>query len=492
MNYVILSHRWGDEEVSYEDFILAQQVDEYPEWWPPSVHGRRVRQKAGYDKITTFCLVAKRLDFMWCWVDTCCIDKRSSAELSEAINSMWKWYKDSAVCLVYMSDVTFEPDPRALGIIGKIKHSFITDVDELEDDASEDDDSVDDEVENEGIGEQQTNTVRSPVDLDIGDDDIEVDATENHDNADDFIGSDNVEDDNNEDVELEDDEDAWGTFRKSAWFTRCWTMQELLAPKVLDFYTSAWINFGRIAKWPYHKACSLPERLGSELAQATGIPQKVLLGTNSVYYTSIAQRMSWAAGRQATRVEDVAYSLLGLFGINMPLLYGEGPKAFIRLQHEILRQSSDLSIFAWKWRHDYVCCRGCYAHKLLAESPEPFAESGDVRASMATTLPPNISSLGLDITVDGQPVVSPGTVRKSIILVTVGHIATAHGNPLQRTIALLLSRPPEVRHEAMQGPSAIDGRSLSCKFGHEMGAEYPPDACTWGQVKPYRLFLPIR
>ena len=61
----------------------------------------------------------------------------------------------------------------------------------------------------------------------------------------------------------------------------------------------------------------------------------------------VAVRMSWASKRETSRVEDVAYSLLGLFNVNMPLLYGEGRKAFYRLQLEIVKNSDNESIFAW-------------------------------------------------------------------------------------------------------------------------------------------------
>jgi hypothetical protein len=83
------------------------------------------------------------------------------------------------------------------------------------------------------------------------------------------------------------------------------------------------------------------------LAKASGIPETYLLGTK-VHYASVAARMSWASHRSATRVEDCAYSLMGLFGINMPMLYGEGTAAFRRLQEEIMRNNDDSSIFCYK------------------------------------------------------------------------------------------------------------------------------------------------
>ena len=97
----------------------------------------------------------------------------------------------------------------------------------------------------------------------------------------------------------------------------------------------------------------LKSSLMSLIVEITGIPSAVLLGQQSVYDCSVAQRFSWASNRLTTRVEDIAYSLIGLFNINMPLLYGEGEKAFVRLQEEILKDSSDQTIFAWSDGDDF-------------------------------------------------------------------------------------------------------------------------------------------
>lgn len=88
---------------------------------------------------------------------------------------------------------------------------------------------------------------------------------------------------------------------------------------------------------------------------------------------SIAQRISWAARRQTTRKEDQAYCLLGLFGVNMPLLYGEGDRAFIRLQEEIIKLSDDHSILAFAPPlHPNVQAK--YT-PVLAGAPQHFAYS---------------------------------------------------------------------------------------------------------------------
>jgi hypothetical protein len=234
------------------------------------------KDKDGYQKITTFCAQARDRGFEWAWVDTCGIDKTSSAELSEAINSMYKWYEQSAVCFVYLPDVTAQVQPDG-----------------------------------------STNSL---------------------------------------------------DFNSSCWFTRGWTLQELIAPRSVEFYTSDWTHIG-------DKSSKV-----NELSRITGVDAGVLRGASPVWACSIARIMSWASKRVTTRKEDIAYCLLGLFGIHMPLLYGEGDRAFIRLQEEILKHSSDQSLFAWnplveryygEQMSDFLC-------GIFAPSPACFADSRDI------------------------------------------------------------------------------------------------------------------
>ncbi len=125
-------------------------------------------------------------------------------------------------------------------------------------------------------------------------------------------------------------------FLKSKWFSRGWTLQELVAPHTVLFFDSDWLFFGT------------KESLKSGIEGRTGIPQRILDDSTRFQSCSIACRMSWAATRQTTRIEDTAYCLLGIFDIHMPLLYGEGEAAFTRLQEEICRKTTDMSLFAWK------------------------------------------------------------------------------------------------------------------------------------------------
>lgn len=164
------------------------------------------------------------------------------------------------------------------------------------------------------------------------------------------------------DVSAVDDGRHAPNFASSRWFSRGWTLQELLAPDRVVFYDSQWIDLGDKIS------------LGTELRQATGIPAPFLRRERSILTASIAQRMSWAARRETTREEDIAYCLIVLFGVNMPMLYGEGSRAFIRLQEEIMKGSDDKTLFAWKGdiRRAINLCG------LLAESPWDFRDSGSI------------------------------------------------------------------------------------------------------------------
>jgi hypothetical protein len=144
----------------------------------------------------------------------------------------------------------------------------------------------------------------------------------------------------------------------SRWLTRGWTLQELIAPSSMIFFDKGWRELGTNIS------------LVHVLSQRTNIPESILCDSEELEATSIAQRMSWAADRVTTRKEDGAYSLMGIFGINMPLLYGEGDKAFYRLQEEIMGVPDDHSLFAWK----AIAARG----GLLVPTPAAFRGSGNI------------------------------------------------------------------------------------------------------------------
>lgn len=276
--YAILSHRWSDSEVTYKDFVKK----------------RYKRSSPGFLKITACCnFVAKYIppnclycprlskpgsrcsmhDISFVWIDTCCIDKRSSAELSESINSMWNWYKHATYCLVYLADVNCRPS----------------------------------------------------------------------------------------------DSNFNEAFQASVWFTRGWTLQELLAPEAVIFCSAIWEILGR----------RNDKHILGQIASATCIDPRCLRGASCEWLREacVAKKLSWAATRTTARSEDMAYCLLGLLGVNMSLLYGEGgERAFRRLQFEIIAQSDDESIFAWRTSEFNP-----FQTAVLAYSPRDFANSGNIQ-----------------------------------------------------------------------------------------------------------------
>jgi hypothetical protein len=144
-------------------------------------------------------------------------------------------------------------------------------------------------------------------------------------------------------------------------------LQELLAPRTVIFYDKAWQEIGT-KTW-----------MEQVISSITGISCEHL---RQFTKACIAQRMSWAAQRDTTREEDGAYCLMGLFNVHMPTLYGEGHKAFLRLQLEILAASDDESLFAWTAssfiRNSSIRISPLENLGLLAESPSWFAYSGNI------------------------------------------------------------------------------------------------------------------
>lgn len=150
-------------------------------------------------------------------------------------------------------------------------------------------------------------------------------------------------------------------FAKSRWFTQGWTLQELIAPSILVFLSTDWHEIGKKSD------------LQDTIAVITGIDSRIL-GGEDPQIMSIAQRMFWASDRDTARVEDIAYCLIGIFGVNMPLLYGEGKKSFVRLQEAIMKDSDDHSLFAWR---DNLALKESH-WGLLAKSPAEFALSSNI------------------------------------------------------------------------------------------------------------------
>jgi hypothetical protein len=165
-------------------------------------------------------------------------------------------------------------------------------------------------------------------------------------------------------VYLSDVSAQMDSFATARWFSRGWTLQELIAPSKVDFYARDWVRIGS------------KRSLSKLLEEITKIHSSFLTGEESIKETSIAERMSWASRRQTSRPEDMAYCLMGLFSVNMPMLYGEGERAFIRLQEEIIKVSDDHSIFAWRsFRKDesYESSGGLLAtHPSLSDTLQKY------------------------------------------------------------------------------------------------------------------------
>jgi hypothetical protein len=234
--YAILSHTWGGQEVIFEDVFKG--LGEH-------------KHKAGYEKVKFCGEQAAKDDIQYFWVDSCCIDKSSSAELQEAITSMFRWYQRAAKCYVYLSDVSIREKRKR--------------------------------------DESLRNTWERAL-------------------------------------------------RESKWFTRGWTLQELLAPTYVEFFSKEGSRLGD------------KQSLEQEIQEITGIPISALRGSVLSHF-SAEQKFNWAKHRKTTREEDWVYSLLGVFGISIPVMYGEGREnAVRRLRNEIDNASKDQECL----RHLYV------------------------------------------------------------------------------------------------------------------------------------------
>ncbi|KAG1723757.1 heterokaryon incompatibility protein-domain-containing protein, partial [Suillus lakei] len=230
VRYAILSHRWLDEgEPTYEE--MKSDTAAGP----------------GYEKLKKFCEKARKDGMEFAWSDTCCIDKSSSTELDESIRSMFRWYENSAICIVHLAQ------------------------------------------------------------------------------------SGNIKD-----------------IRKDEWIRRGWTLQELLAPRKIKFFNARWMPMTHDEN---DKAPSMEIDGSSDilraLEKATGIPSDALTSDLGEYPMRVDERMAWAATRETTRVEDAAYSLMGIFDVSLQIAYGEGrDRAFCRLIEAIM-QTGDPSVLNW-------------------------------------------------------------------------------------------------------------------------------------------------
>ncbi|KAL7810750.1 heterokaryon incompatibility protein domain-containing protein [Trichoderma aethiopicum] len=319
--YAILSHTWGSDS----EEVTFRQVE----------NGDVDGQNLGAIKLQGCCQQAQEDGLGYIWIDTCCIDKTNLVELSEAINSMYRWYSRAAVCYAYLSDVPDDDEPPRHG----------------------------------------------------------------------------------------------SKFRSSRWFQRGWTLQELLAPKHLRFYNSGWRSIGTKGT------------MSSVLRNITRVPQQFLLGITSLHGASVAQRMSWAAQRHTKRAEDIAYCLLGIFEVTMPMIYGEGGKqAFFRLQEQIMKTTRDDSILAWglsdEISNPVTDGKGqVKGGEVLAAGPSSFATSAQIVAREQSASPLH----SLDIV--------GGSVRVYLPLLTTsggetyGLLSCGPGSDREKVVGIPLVRP---------------------------------------------------
>ncbi|KAK5947116.1 hypothetical protein PMZ80_001263 [Knufia obscura] len=197
-------------------------------------------------------------------------------------------------------------------------------------------------------------------------------------------------------------------FTASTWFTRGWTLQELIAPSRVYFYNSRWVYLGS------------KDGLCALLRDITKISPDVLSGAVKPSECAISQRMPWAADRTTSRLEDRAYSLLGIFGVNMPMLYGEGDRAFRRLQEEIIKQSDDHTVFAWRDQN--------FAKSVLAPSPSCFRGLDD----MTRIFPTNDTTQGYTLVNAGlsiQLLLIPWSMNTYIASLRCGYLKLPTQSP---------------------------------------------------------------
>ncbi len=382
IRYAILSHTWDPTgEQTYKDireiqerhpiqtlgtFVVLEQPSNQPKvrqqpshtvprLTPSAAIAHPFQAVTGFwnddrlsQKIRKACEIARFHGYRYLWIDSCCIDKSSSSELSEAINLMYTWYGRASICYAFLADVP-------------------------------------------------------PGDI--------PDSSES-------------------------------AFRRSRWFRRGWTLQELIAPRRLVFLSSDWRTLG---------SKSSMARLVEHI---TRIDREVLTNQLSLGKMSVARRISWAAERETTRVEDRAYSLLGIFDLNMPTLYGEGERAFRRLQEEILRRIPDQTLFALNeyntWFHlplhadsDLKCCvprcsssdwytyKTWYKQSLFSSSPSSFTHASSVNITPERDY---LHLLGLSKIPDPDYSPSPYGIRSSFPIIPIrrcfpsGTLSVAEGD----------------------------------------------------------------
>jgi hypothetical protein len=268
--YVMLSHRWERKEPLLRDIQGKVVYDLDP--------------VGGIPKLQSFCRTAYDMGYRWAWIDTCCIDQTNNVEVQQSVNSMFIWYRHSALTIIYLSDVPPSSQPGALA--------------------------------------------------------------------------------------------------GSAWNTRGWTVQEFLAPEFILFYQKDWSLY-LDDRSPNHKDSPA---IMQEMGNATGIYAQALIAFRPGMRDA-REKLQWVSGRVTTWQEDIAYSLFGIFGVNLPVIYGEKKqKALGRLLQEVIAQSGDISALYWVGQSsDFNSCLP--ADITSYKAPQytlPSLSDDDVRTSISS------------------------------------------------------------------------------------------------------------
>ncbi|KAF8556430.1 hypothetical protein OG21DRAFT_1506533 [Imleria badia] len=384
---------------------------------------------SGVEKLQEFCCLAAKCGFRWAWSDTCCINKKDYAETSESINYMFLWYHGSDLTIVYLDDVEdvedgrfsvmdeedgncwFEDaemrkplppsDPSALqSSSGTYAYTFLTEPylslhNRLRDRTSPQLRSM-----------QPDTQVEGPY--------LDAHLNDNFPNV--------------EDCKIK------GKYRKlPVWVTRGWTLQDMIASKRLRFYSKNWTlleefidsdtdeaekmisisSFRHRARLVDHRASAI---WCNALVNTTGVPARDLTKFEPGA-KNVRARLQWAARRRTEKVEDMAYCLLGIFDVTLPVMYGEGPRAFFRLQEELLKHTGDTSLFDW-------CGRSSSVNSFLAYSPECFIEH-------------NLSSPSFD-----DPTDSTFSTTRNLFSAIFGTVWTGFKGAVSQIKHIMKSTPP--------------------------------------------------
>ncbi|KAI6139280.1 hypothetical protein EDD17DRAFT_364942 [Pisolithus thermaeus] len=321
--FVTLSHRWGEGEPSLRD------IEGH------TIYGMSI--KRGFGKLQAFCRVALELNYLWAWSDTCCIDRHSSAEVQETIGSMFTWYRQSALTIIYLSDV---PDTGLLG--------------------------------------------------------------------------------------------------SSEWLRRGWTLQELLAPRNVLFYTEDWSPYKNLVSSNHKTDVAVLE----ELERETGIEPRFL--TNfSPGLDDARSRLQWASLRRTTRPEDIAYSLFGIFNLHLPVMYGESAEnALGRLLAEIVSHSGDISVLDWVGEPSPF--HSCFPAHITAYGRLPTPPPQPTTEEQSSEISEGLSSFDVLRNISGLPVTVPAGQLRIPDSYAPGEVYDFHSLarvPLPRFFNRLLTLP---------------------------------------------------